>query len=217
MKLKVYSANIFKYSINQQKLRDSITAADADILFLYELSEQDATWLSQQFSEYSYVVYQKGPENWAQNIAILSQIPFEHTVQYFSSEEPVITTTVTNNQSELHFIAAHPLPPFTPQIATGRKQHLQGLAEYIGSIDGRVVVIGDLNITEFSPLFSDFRDTSNTKSFRSNQGLFGTWPAQLPAPLRIGIDHVLYKGAMQPRVTIGEPNGSDHLPLILEI
>ncbi|MCA9369361.1 hypothetical protein KC721_03615, partial [Candidatus Woesebacteria bacterium] len=136
---------------------------------------------------------------------------------YFATKEPVVTVRISQEALDLTIVAAHPLPPFTKDIAAGRQAHLRGLGQYISLLEQPVLLLGDLNVTEFSPLFDDLVATAGLQSFRSNQGLFGTWPAQLPAPLRIGIDHVLYKGAMQPRVTIGEPNGSDHLPLILEI
>ena len=83
---------------------------------------------------------------------------------------------------------------------------------------GGSILIGDLNTTMWSPWFGRLCAKSGLSSVRRGFGVLPSWPAPLPAFLRIPIDHCLVSDDLV--VTgcrLGSPAGSDHLPLIVDL
>jgi endonuclease/exonuclease/phosphatase (EEP) superfamily protein YafD len=77
-----------------------------------------------------------------------------------------------------------------------------------------VLVLGDLNSTPWSRRVRRLLLRGNLQN--SQQGYFWQtiWPAGLPAPLRVAIDHGLYSFKWRVLTCrIGPPLGSDHFPL----
>jgi endonuclease/exonuclease/phosphatase (EEP) superfamily protein YafD len=79
-------------------------------------------------------------------------------------------------------------------------------------------MVGDFNVTPWSPLFADLlRDSGLADSCRGF-GWQPTWPTRLPAMFRIPIDHCLHgAGVAIVDRRVGPEIGSDHLPLLLEL
>ena len=78
------------------------------------------------------------------------------------------------------------------------------------------VLLGDLNITPWSPYFKDFIQVTGLQESRKGLGLYPTWPTWLP-PLRIPIDHSLISiGITVQAFSLGHDIGSDHFPVILD-
>ena len=97
-----------------------------------------------------------------------------------------------------------------------RNDHLDSLANTSRLIQGPVMLIGDLNLSTWSPYFDDLIKTSGLKDSRKGFGIQATWPVKFPL-LRIPIDHCL----VSPSVSIsnwarGPDIGSDHFPIIID-
>ena len=100
-----------------------------------------------------------------------------------------------------------------------RNAQLGSIAGIVGSASSRLpsapprLIIGDLNVTPFSPVFGDFLAATGMEDARRAHGLLGTWPTWMPL-LQIQIDHCIADPALViSRVARGPSLGSDHYPL----
>ncbi|WP_435635411.1 endonuclease/exonuclease/phosphatase family protein [Pseudomonas solani] len=104
----------------------------------------------------------------------------------------------------------HPPPPLGADLALARDESLRQLAERIAAEGPEVVVLGDLNITAYSPRLRDFLD---------NAGLRLTSPRIRPTwwPGMLGLDHILVRGERPVRAVGTLPwRGSDHRAVWLD-
>jgi endonuclease/exonuclease/phosphatase (EEP) superfamily protein YafD len=83
--------------------------------------------------------------------------------------------------------------------------------------DGRVIALGDLNCTPWSPAFAALLRAGGLADSALGRGIVGTWISRLPV-LGLPIDHVLVGAAVGVRERrVGEDVGSDHLPLLADL
>ncbi len=78
-------------------------------------------------------------------------------------------------------------------------------------------MIGDLNLTPFSPFFKELLERSGLADARKPLGLHVTWPT-MSLPVWIPIDHCLAgTGLRIGEVRRGRDLGSDHYPLEIRV
>lgn len=116
----------------------------------------------------------------------------------------------------LTVVGAHPNAPLNLSKWRARNQQMEALARFVAQRPDAVLLLGDLNITPWSPFFRDFLQKSGLRNGRNGHGLHPTWPTRF-LPLRIPIDHAL----VSPEITIhhferGPHTGSDHYPIIVD-
>jgi len=129
---------------------------------------------------------------------------------------PSVAAEIVSGDRRIALLATHPLPPAGGLRARYRDEQLQAVAAWTRDQDGDAVVLGDLNITPWSPVFGDFLQASGLRNSAEGRGLGGTWPAFFP-PLLIPIDHFLHTDeVLVIRREVIEAEGSDHLPLLVE-
>ena len=94
----------------------------------------------------------------------------------------------------------------------------QGAAELMRETPGPKVLLGDLNVTPWSPYFQDLVEGSGLRDVRVGSGLWTTWPMPLPSFLRIPIDHCLTSDdvAVREFTTVGG-TGSDHRAILVDV
>lgn len=106
----------------------------------------------------------------------------------------------------------HPPPPINAELAGIRDESLMNLAVQIGNEKSNaVVVMGDFNISPYSPVFKDF--VSVARVFETKNRLIPTWSLGL-----INIDHILVRNLEFSEMggsRIGWWRGSDHRPIFL--
>jgi len=103
------------------------------------------------------------------------------------------------------------------EMAQIRSDQLDGLAAFVDTLNGPVALIGDLNISPYSPLFADFMQSAQLRSALQGFGPSYTWPAFAPV-LGIPIDHVLVSNDVDIAGYFRAPNiGSDHFPLMVDM
>ena len=79
---------------------------------------------------------------------------------------------------------------------------------------GEAVLIGDFNATAQGALVGQLCRTAKLADARRGHGLNGTWPANLPGPLRVGIDGAYHTAGLAcAEFTVGPDVGSDHRPI----
>ena len=117
----------------------------------------------------------------------------------------------------LTVLAAHPHSPKSATDFASRNRQLEQVGQLARAINGPVILLGDLNMTSWSPYFQDLLKASNLRDSRRGFGVEASWPWLRGAIFRIPIDHCLVSS----QVTvlnhwIGPAVGSDHRPVFVE-
>lgn len=214
--LRIVSANVDVENRERHQLNNLVETTNPDFLALFEV---DHSWtmatkeLAQRF-KYSRVESTKGYFG----IALFSQYPIERIEmrKFGSYSQYAIIAHLTVNEKPFHIIAAHVPAPIKKSYFDLRNEHLQELANTAVDLDGPVMLVGDLNITPWSPYFDDLLERSNLQDGRKGFGIQATWPVQFSL-MQIPIDHCL----VSPGINIqqwsrGPDIGSDHYPIIVD-
>lgn len=130
----------------------------------------------------------------------------------------------------LSLVAVHPLPPIDHRRFWSRNTLLSDVGKYVKSQTDPVVLLGDLNITMWSPYYQALIHQTGLKNTRKGFGIRPTWPTAvsyyglptwtqwLITPLQIPIDHCL----VSPKINVanihtGSDTGSDHAPIVVDL
>ena len=205
-----------------ERARDYLLGTSADVLVISEFTPRAAQRLA--FLEPGYPHRVLRPRNSAWGIAVYSRVPILETVDLplddGRSAQLRLRLGVAGGPVDLY--ALHLASPTGRGRAALRNAQLDRLAGILSVAHGTApavpaVVVGDLNLTPFSPWFGDLLRKAGLRDARQRFGLHVTWPA-LPLPLWIPIDHCLVAGAIDVRsVAAGSAMGSDHLPLEISL
>ena len=95
----------------------------------------------------------------------------------------------------------------------------EAAADCLRNLPGPKICVGDLNITPWSPYYRSFVEQTKLLNVREGFGLLPSWPTFVFFKwLMIPLDHCLVSEDIRVAdVKTGEPIGSDHLPLIVEL
>jgi endonuclease/exonuclease/phosphatase (EEP) superfamily protein YafD len=98
-----------------------------------------------------------------------------------------------------------------------RNAALHALAALARDTPGPLLIGGDFNITQWSPVFDAAFATAPLQDCARGQGLVNSWPSFFP-PAAIRIDHCLASPHWQVlQVQAGPALGSDHRPMLSEL
>lgn len=110
-----------------------------------------------------------------------------------------------------------------PSKATGeiyfaeRNRQLAAIGDYVAGLKTPTILVGDMNVTMWSPYYRDLVNKGQLNNVRAGFGILPTWPIFQPL-LSIPIDHCLVTKDFQVLETRkGRKIGSDHFPLITDI
>jgi endonuclease/exonuclease/phosphatase (EEP) superfamily protein YafD len=118
---------------------------------------------------------------------------------------------------QLRLYGIHLKWPVVPESARVRNAQLQALGRELSECPQDCIAIGDFNVTPWSSHFRDVLKKKGVHDCAAGRGLLTTWPASLPAVLRIRIDQCLAAGAVSVTgVHVGDSVGSDHFATIHE-
>lgn len=212
---RVILLNVHSGNTDHSRVIDFISRTDADFVFLLEVNDLWDQSLEPLKETYSY--FEVAPRKGAFGIAVFSRVPISRFEQmrFSGAGGPTIVAHV-DGEPALTIIATHTLPPIRPSYAARRNQHLADLAEYCSRQDHEVMLLGDLNITSWSPFFDDLIASSGLRDSRLGQGIQPSWPAHR-WPLEIPIDHCLVSsGIIIKDRRVGPDLNSDHLPVIVD-
>ncbi len=211
---------------NQQGIVRWIEQLQPDVVLLQETSHAWQKWV-----ERLKVIYPHQLTNYMSDsffgAVLLSKYPLKNAKieemgekwnYYFSAGVRIDAT------HEVQLYAIHTHPPFGEKGAAIRNRQLQHLVQHLAQVmsDNHVntrIVMGDLNITPYSPYFKEFLSQTGLQNSMLGYGIQNTWPTDLPLWLMgIAIDHVLVSSNIEVNARkLGEDLGSDHLPVLVKI
>ncbi len=213
--LRVMTFNMHGSSDNATEVAAFVGASDCDVVALLEVSLGVDEVLA-QIDGYRLAAVQARADNFG--LALLTRLPDlrAELMRLPNGDAAAIEATVPRQGKVWHLLALHTWPPVQAERAQERNVDLRFAAAWARR-DGHRIVLGDLNVTPYSPYFRNLLDRGNLVDSRRGFGVQATWP-QWPSFLawaRIPIDHILHDpGLTTTTRRVGPALGSDHRPVI---
>jgi len=219
MVINVFSSNRDFHSIEEQ-----IAEASPDAFAVLELGSSLERSLDKAFaSTYPHrITIPQDRGNFG--IGLYSRHPLSYVERFALNVASIetIAATVTKGGKEYRIVATHPLPPVGASGFENRNEHLRRLAVRVDEFRSQhpeipMIVLGDLNLTPWSPLFSDFELSSELKRAGRGYGLTPTWYASVEIfAMGLVLDHCLISDDLQcVSHSVGADIGSDHRAVIV--
>jgi len=216
--IRAVSANVLRSNQEYAQFIEYIRTNQPDFLLVVEIDEIWLAELEALHDDYPYSIAQ--PSRGAFGIALYSRVPIEdYEIIDSVACVPMIRATLAFGDRQLNVIGAHTLPPVKSGTAAMRNAQLQEIAALSAGLPGPNVLLGDLNITSWSPYFGDLLRNSELRDGRRGFGNQPTWPGLpgIAGLLQIPIDHTLVSDDVEVVARrVGPDVGSDHRPVEIE-
>ena len=214
--VRMYSANLFYLNNDTSRIRQSIEAADADIVVLIELASDPSLRVDALLEGYPYRVASmrldqtRGPSR----SVIASRWPLTARADPPDGLHSVAATARTP-LGPLNVVGVHLTRPWPFQHSWGQISQTMALKTVVEGLAGPVVVAGDFNSVSSARIGKQIR---RDIGLRPAPGFPGTWPDNLPSALGITLAQV-YASPDLAFVSrrLGRPTGSDHRPVVTEL
>jgi endonuclease/exonuclease/phosphatase (EEP) superfamily protein YafD len=153
-------------------------------------------------------------------IVLLSKHPFTMDMISFIPTEryPHIEASIKlpDRATTLAFYALHAPPPLSADMAAARNAKLDYIAREAAKKSAATpIVVGDFNVTPWSPYFQSFVSASKLRDARNARHFDHTWPVTFDhAYVGLATDHSFAHPSL-PLIkrVIGPDLGSDHMPV----
>lgn len=215
--LRVVSINVFAGNHDYARVLAYVRQEQPDVLVVLEVTPGWARALEQLRSEFAYSWVR--PTGQRAGIAVLSRVQPSATreVDLGGTGEPSLVLTLEQSGAPVALLGTHLYWPLGPRASAVRNRQLHGIARLARERAAPFAVIGDLNVTPFSPHFARLLREGGLRNCANGAALAPTWPARVP-PLFIRIDHCLASPDLSATdVRVGPYVGSDHYPIAVDI
>jgi len=215
--LSIVNINLWSANPYYRPVIEYIQQKQADVVVLEELDGQWMDDLEPVFNEYPY--RKLAPRMGNFGIGILSKKPIlQASVKDIAGVTlPTIHCTIEHEDEWIDLIATHAPPPIDEQHWQWKQVHTDSLIAQGSNLLNPIVLVGDLNMTSFTPGFRKVNKALNLRDSRVGFGLQPTWNVKNYL-MHFAIDHCLVSEriAVVSRET-GPDVGSDHYPVYIEV
>jgi endonuclease/exonuclease/phosphatase (EEP) superfamily protein YafD len=213
--LRLMAINVWCRNHEYQRVIDCIARERPDVVLLAEVTAKWEQALVPLAASYAHRYATRGLGR--MGLLLLSRWPMQAAIlPGFSDVEPAIAAELIIKDRRAQLLSVHTSWPLGPASSALRDRQLALIGEFARSRTGALIVVGDLNVSPFSPHFQALLAGGNLKSAAQGFGWQPTWPTFLP-PAGIQIDHMLTgPGVFVTRFRRGSQVGSDHLPIIID-
>lgn len=214
--VRALAANLHRDNREHDRFIDLVQSGRPDFFVVMEIGDDWVRSLQGLSDSYPYSIAQPREDNFG--IALFSRWPIKgHRVHDLSQARlPTLVASLDVRGQELTILATHPLPPIGRARSELRNQQLAEVGMLAANLPNPKLILGDLNITSWSPYFSELLRRSGMRDGRRGSGVQPSWPA-LPWLFRIPIDHTLVSADIHVvHRELGPPIGSDHRPVVIE-
>jgi endonuclease/exonuclease/phosphatase (EEP) superfamily protein YafD len=214
-KLRLLLSNVLVSNSRYSALFDLVRDEKPDLVFLQEVSPQWAAALERIRGEYPHGVILEG------GVASLSRQSLLRAGDAGTGDYngPGAEVQLKLGDRILHIINVHTPAPEGKRGLRFRNEHLDVIAGRMNNLPNPKILVGDLNITMWSPYYREFIERTGLINTREGFGVLSTWPNYYqPSLLMIPIDHCLVSEDIKViNIRTGARIGSDHLPLIVDL
>jgi endonuclease/exonuclease/phosphatase (EEP) superfamily protein YafD len=222
--LRVMTLNLWAQNDRSDLVEKLVQAESPDVILLVEATPRWHDLLQGVRARYPYAV--PASDDWKLPNMLLSRWPIKdaRVLPLGSRGRPTIVATICPTASGdagaacALVIGLHTDRPQGASAAAARNSQLADLAGFIAAQpERRIIVMGDFNLTPWSPYFQQLLDGAGLRDSAIGRGVAPTWFSRL-LPFGLPIDQVF----LGPEVTVvdrhvGADVGSDHLPVIADL
>lgn len=215
--VRVLLANVLTSNDGHGRVVQLIREAQPDLIILIEINARWQAALEVLGQDYPFGEVIPLPDGYG--LMLRSRRPLEalRTRQFGNGSPPALVARLRVGGRPLLVIAIHPRSPITPAKMRRRDAQLRAVAEFIAQQPEPVILVGDLNTTSWSPIFTDLLGISGLRDSRMGFGPQPTWPVRVPLA-RIPLDHCLVPPGVHVRSRrIGPDIGSDHYAVLADL
>jgi endonuclease/exonuclease/phosphatase (EEP) superfamily protein YafD len=224
-RLRVMSFNINVENTQTTAIVQSIRSVDPDVVVLIEVTPPMMADINTELKSIL-------PYNFRSSgggLGILSKLPLQapRGEKFIGSDATNLVATIPYRNKSIKIIGTHPLVPVKPDRFVNRNQHLQAIGNYLKNTRETVILLGDFNLTPWSPYYRQLISTTGLHNSRLGFGILPSWirpathvkyPSWLIPFVNIPIDHIFVSKDIRVTGTyIGENGNSDHAPIISEL
>lgn len=214
-RIRVLALNLLRENTQgHEALWKIIQQTEPDVIFCGEYTPHWQDFLTTRLSAWPHRCEQ--PHAGHFGVAMFSRLPMTAEIlPLHHTWAPCVRATVTTPFGAIGALGVHPPPPsFSGRRVAERDHALAAIAPRLAALPPDRVVLGDFNATPWNAAFAAMRDAAGLTG-GTTDAWRPTWPAQLPLPFRIPIDHVLVTARLAiAEVVVGDSFGSDHLPVM---
>lgn len=213
--VEILTANVLGRNGKFAGLLETIERESPDLIVVQEYQPHVAVALAPLDSKYPYRL--EIPRNDAFGIALFSKHAFDEAHEFRLQRASAIDARLSIAGREFRLFGVHLSVPISQRTAAIRKAQLEELAAAASRVDEPLVIVGDFNLTPYSPYFTTFLERTDLRDASTGNGPIVTWPTYLPV-LGIPIDHCLISADWQVVDYRRQPAyGSDHFPVLVAL
>ena len=224
--LTVASVNLQYTNHQADTIKNFLNRTDADVVVLIELSYWHEEALQNMDTPYRLVLAEPADHAFGIGVMVRDPLPDAITIEDIRSRmigrghatRLAAEVDLSIDGTPVRLLGIHPPPPMRDWAWQSRNDILASTARIAAKRDRPLIVVGDLNITPWSPAFSDMLEAGDLHNTQRGFGVQGTWPLNGKLPFTIPIDHCVVTDdwAVLDR-RVGPETGSDHLPLTVTL
>lgn len=209
--------NVYSNNRNFDLALKDILQEEPDVFVVLEI---DSRWAHEievaTGSDYPHAIVRPNDQG-NFGIGLYSRHPIKESAVFRLNEGIESVEAVVDVEGAAYrIIGTHPLPPTSDSGFRSRNQHLRQLADRVRHPEPAfdeipTIVVGDLNLTPWSPFFRDFELASGLRRTQHPANMKPTWYVLPFFPLGLSLDHVFISEDLSCWTRhVGGPIGSDH-------
>jgi endonuclease/exonuclease/phosphatase (EEP) superfamily protein YafD len=213
--LRLMTVNLAARNRSFDGLLNMVARENPDVILLLEYTPWAQAALQPLHATYRYSTESVQADPFG--IALFSREPLAQVRSFALGETMAVDARFDGPGGPVRLLGVHLLPPTTAAWFHERNAQLDRLAAIARGRQEPIVVLGDFNLSPYSPFFGDWLDAAHLEDTLAGRGLDFSWPSFFP-PLGVPIDHCIVSPefAVLARRRL-EDFGSDHLPLLIEL
>jgi endonuclease/exonuclease/phosphatase (EEP) superfamily protein YafD len=217
-RVRLMHANVLWGNRDYAALASVVERERPDVLVLQEFTGAWEESLRGLEAQYPYS--KLAPRPAGTGMALFSRHPFEgaEVLSLDATSHLALFARVKVEGATLSVLALHPPTPIRADKFANRNLQFERAASIMREAQGPKLLVGDLNVTMWSPYFTDLLRDSGLNNARKGFALIPSWPVPLPTPLQIPIDHCLVSHDLTVNsIRTAARTGSDHRPLVVDL
>ena len=211
--LHIVHFNLLVNNSNHDDVIQMIQTHKPDLISFQEASQIWVKTLKEKLPQYHFLCHELDSPF---GICVATTFPVDTKSVFFiqNPNVPAISLKITIKEQNISLVFVHPKPPFTQPFFVQRNRYFQKLIKRLENTEN-LIIIGDLNTTQWSPIYRNVTTTLQLKNTLSS--FQNTWHTSFPISI-FQLDHIL----ISQNINIVESNvlediGSDHYPIQAKI